>query len=76
VVAGLQKVANRITLGLILAALIVGAAMLMLVDTSFRILGYPGLPTIFFLLAAVAGIVLIVNIAFYDTKPRRETDQD
>ena len=35
VLEGLQKVANRITLGLILAAMIVGAAMLMRVETSF-----------------------------------------
>ena len=49
---GLQKVANRITLGLILAALIVGAAMLMRVETTFRILGYPGLAMLFFLAAA------------------------
>ena len=48
VLDGLQKVANRITLGLVLAALIVGAALLMRVETSFRILGYPGLPMIFF----------------------------
>ena len=41
--AGFQKVANRITLGLLLAALIIGAAMLMRVDTSFRILGIPDL---------------------------------
>jgi hypothetical protein len=41
--AEFQKVANRITLGLLLAALIIGAAMLMRVDTAFRILGYPGL---------------------------------
>jgi ubiquinone biosynthesis protein len=33
-ITGIQKVANRITAGLILAALIVGAAMLMRVDTA------------------------------------------
>src|SRR4029078_11324616 len=43
---GLQKVANRITLGLVVAALIVGAAMLMRVETTFRIFGYPGLAMI------------------------------
>ncbi|MGH9880199.1 MAG: ABC1 kinase family protein, partial [Pyrinomonadaceae bacterium] len=69
VLEGLQKVANRITLGLILAALIVGAAMLMRVETSFRILGYPGFPLIFFLLAAIAGIGLVLSIVFYDVKP-------
>ena len=52
VLEGLQKVANRITLGLILAAMIIGAAMLMRVETSFRIMGYPGLAMLFFLGAA------------------------
>lgn len=37
-IEGLQKVGNRITLGLLLAAIIVGAAMLMRVDTPFRML--------------------------------------
>jgi ubiquinone biosynthesis protein len=71
VLEGLQKVANRITLGLVVAALIVGAAMLMRVDSSFRIFGYPGLPMIFFLLAAVAGVVLAGSIVFNDVKRRK-----
>ena len=70
VLEGLQKVANRITLGLVLAALIIGAAMLMRVETSFRILGYPGLPLIFFVLAAIAGVGLIVTIVMNDVKAR------
>ena len=57
-IEGFQKVANRITVGLILAALIVGAALLMRVETSFRIWGYPGLAIIFFLAAAGGGIAL------------------
>jgi ubiquinone biosynthesis protein len=72
IVEGFQKVANRITLGLILAALIVGAAMLMRVETSFRILGYPGFPMIFFLLAAVAGIGLVITIVSTDVKARKK----
>ena len=64
--SGFQKVANRITVGLILAALIVGAALLMQVETSFRLLGYPGLAIVFFLLAAAGGILLIGNILFRD----------
>lgn len=51
---GMQKVANRIALGLVLAALIVGAALLMDVETSFRIFGYPGLAMLLFLAAAAA----------------------
>ncbi|MDP9292154.1 MAG: AarF/UbiB family protein [Verrucomicrobiota bacterium] len=63
---GLQKIANRITLGLILAALIIGAAMLMRVETTFRIFGYPGFAIICFLLAAGGGAALAVQILAHD----------
>ena len=72
VLEGLQKVANRITLGLVVASLIVGAAMLMRVETSFRIWGYPGLAMIFFLLAAAAGLGLAFSILFYDEHRRKK----
>jgi hypothetical protein len=65
---GLQKIANRITLGLILAALIVGAALLMRIDTRFRIFGYPGLAMLFFLAAAITGVVLAGNILLNDLR--------
>ena len=61
VIEGLQKVANRITLGLILAALIVGAAMIMRVETSFRLFGYPGLAMILFIMAGTGGLWLAVQ---------------
>jgi ubiquinone biosynthesis protein len=60
--SGFQKIANRITLGLLMAALIVSAAMLMQVSTSFRILGYPGIAMVFFFLAAVGGVGLMLQI--------------
>jgi predicted unusual protein kinase regulating ubiquinone biosynthesis (AarF/ABC1/UbiB family) len=63
---GFQKVANRITLGLIIAAMIIGAAMLMQVPSEFMIFGYPGLAMLFFLLAAVGGIYLSYIIVFKD----------
>ena len=62
IIGGLQKVANRITLGLLLASLIIGAAMLMRVETSFRILGYPAFAMLFFLVAATGAIWLGFNI--------------
>ena len=74
VLEGLQKVANRITLGLVVAALIVGAAMLMRVETSFRIFGYPGIAMILFSMAAAAGMVLAFSILFYDEKRRKKRD--
>ena len=71
-IEGFQKIANRITLGLLLASLIVGAALLMRVTTSFTILGYPGLAMMFFLLAAAGGIWLAVSILTGDRPQRHE----
>jgi predicted unusual protein kinase regulating ubiquinone biosynthesis (AarF/ABC1/UbiB family) len=71
-VEGINKVANRITMGLVLAAMIVGAAMLMRVETSFRILGYPGLAMLLFLVAAGSGLALVVNIFVTDHRAERE----
>jgi len=68
---GFIKVANRITMGLILASLIVGAALLMRVETSFRILGYPGLAILCFLFAAAGGVALVFNILWADHKHRQ-----
>lgn len=68
-IAGIQKIANRIALGLVLAALIVGAALLMRVETPFRIFGYPGLAMIFFLVAVAGGAALAASIVLSDRKP-------
>ena len=65
---GFQKVANRITVGLILASLIVGAALLMRVDTTFKILGYPGLAIVCFVAAAGGGVWLVLQIVMADRK--------
>jgi len=67
-IEGIQKIANRITVGLILAALIVSAAMLMRVETTFRILGYPGLAILFFLAAAGGGVALMFTILLSDRR--------
>jgi len=62
----LQKIANRIAAGLLLAALIVGAALLMQVRTSFTLFGYPGLAMLLFLLAAFCGFALVLSILVND----------
>jgi ubiquinone biosynthesis protein len=68
IIQGLQKVANRIALGLVLAALIVGAAMLMQVPTAFTILGYPGLAMVLFLAAVGGGFWLAWTIIAGDVR--------
>jgi predicted unusual protein kinase regulating ubiquinone biosynthesis (AarF/ABC1/UbiB family) len=72
-VEGFQKVANRIAMGLVLAALIVGAALLMQVRTSFTILGYPGLAILCFLGAACGGLALVGSILLGDRNDRRSS---
>ena len=75
VVESIEKVANRITVGLVLAALIVGAALLMRVETSFRIYGYPGFAMVCFLIAAAGGFWLVASTFLRDhksAKPRRD----
>ena len=70
-VDGMQKVANRITMGLILAALIVGAALLMRIETSFHIFGYPGLAILCFLGAGAGGLLLMISILIHDRYPKK-----
>ena len=79
IVESIEKVANRITAGVVLAALIIGAALLVRVDTEFRIMGYPGLAMIFFLAAGLGGFWLVISthvksryttvVSFFSTLP-------
>jgi uncharacterized membrane protein YeaQ/YmgE (transglycosylase-associated protein family) len=71
VVDGIEKVANRITNGLLLAALIIGAALMMRIDTRWHLFGYPGLAMLCFLAAALGAVVLLYNIAAQDRKSRK-----
>jgi ubiquinone biosynthesis protein len=69
---GMQKIANRITTGLILAALIIGASLLMRVETSFRLFGYPGLAMLCFIAAGGGGFWLVTSIFVQDYKTRKK----
>ncbi|MGD0007580.1 MAG: AarF/UbiB family protein [Terriglobia bacterium] len=72
IMEGLQKIANRITMGLVLAALIMGASLLMQIQTSFRIFGYPGMAILCFLAAAAGGFWLVFSILVQDQKSRKK----
>lgn len=75
VVEGIQKIANRITSGILLAALIMGASLLMQIETSFRIFGYPGLAILCFLAAAAGGFWLLISIFVQDQRGRKKPPQ-
>jgi predicted unusual protein kinase regulating ubiquinone biosynthesis (AarF/ABC1/UbiB family) len=70
-IEGFQKVANRITMGLVLASLVVGAALLMRVETRFQIMGYPALAMACFLAAATGGFALVISILLSDRRVKK-----
>ena len=75
-IESMHKIANRITVGIIAAAMIVGAALMMDVPTRHQLLGYPALALVMFLVAAGLGGGLVLSILVSDrkTKPRAEKD--
>lgn len=61
---GFHRVANRITVGVILAAVIIGASLMMRIESDFTLFGYPGIAMIFFLIAAIGGLIIVGRIVF------------
>ena len=71
----LQKIANRISAGLVTAALIVASAMMMRVDTAgARLFGYPAIALVLFLVGAGLGLAIVLSALLGDrkAKPREE----
>jgi hypothetical protein len=68
---GVQKLANRLTTGLVVAALVIGAALIMRIDARPKIFGYPAVAIILFGIAAAAAAWLLVSIAIADLPQRR-----
>lgn len=71
-VEGFQKIANRITAGVLLGSLILGASLLARIPTSFTILGYPGLAMLCFLGAGAGSVWLLFTIFFQDEKIKKK----
>ena len=66
----LQKIANRISAGLVTAALIVASAMMMRVQSDTRLLGYPAIALVLFVVAAGLGIAIVLSALLRDRKAR------
>ena len=67
----LQKIANRITAGLISAALVVGAALALRIDAGPRLFGYPGIALVMFVLAFALATALMLSALFSDRRVSR-----
>jgi ubiquinone biosynthesis protein len=70
--AGMHKIANRITVGVVIAALLVSSSMMMRVQTRFTIAGYPGLAVLGYLLASAAAFYLILSTILRDRKDQEK----
>jgi len=58
----LDKMVNRMSISLILSALLIGSSLVILSDKGFMILGFPALGIIGFILSAMLGLWLIISI--------------
>ena len=67
----MEKVGNRLTVGLILAAIVVGAALTMGIEGGPRLFGYPAVSIVFFVVAALGGLGLAGYILIGDRRRRR-----
>ncbi|HEV7525162.1 MAG TPA: AarF/UbiB family protein [Acidimicrobiia bacterium] len=67
---GVQKLANRVTAGMVIASLVIGAALIMRIPTSAQLFGYPAIAIVLFLVAAASAAWLLVSIQFRDLPQR------
>lgn len=67
----LQKIANRLVLGIVIAATVLGAALLMRVPSQTQVFGYPAIAMVCFLLAVLGGAALSAWIVVSDRRIAR-----
>jgi ubiquinone biosynthesis protein len=72
---GIQQLANRVTTGLVVAAMIIGAAMIMRIETSAELFGYPALAIVLFVVATGLGLWLAGSSMLHDLPRRRRADR-
>ena len=58
----LERISNRVTFGIILAALIVGSSMIITTGVKPLLFGFPALGVVGYLVSGILGLWLIVNI--------------
>jgi predicted unusual protein kinase regulating ubiquinone biosynthesis (AarF/ABC1/UbiB family) len=64
--AGIHKVANRITVGLVIAALLLSSSLIMRYPSRTMLFGYPAFAMVGYIVAAIAAIYLIVSTLVRD----------
>ncbi|HEV7921061.1 MAG TPA: AarF/UbiB family protein [Thermoanaerobaculia bacterium] len=68
--SGMHKIANRITVGVVIAALLIASSLMMRVPVGFHLFGYPAIAILGYLAAAIAGVYLVFSIFMKDRKDK------
>jgi predicted unusual protein kinase regulating ubiquinone biosynthesis (AarF/ABC1/UbiB family) len=74
-IENVQKVANRISTGLIIASLILSSALLMRVETESRLFGYPAIALVLFGLAVAMGLGIVFSSLRRDRNARSPVER-
>lgn len=71
----LQKIANRVSAGIITAALIMASSLMMRVETGWHLFGYPAIAMLLMLVGVVMGLGLIVSALLFDRRARAKEER-
>ncbi len=71
----LQKIANRVSAGIVTAALILAAAMMMKVDTGWHLFGYPAIAFTLMCIGVALGLGIILSALIFDRRARSKEER-
>lgn len=71
----LQKIANRVSAGIVTAALILAAAMMMKVDTGWHLFGYPAIAFTLMFIGVALGLGIILSALIFDRRARAKEER-
>lgn len=71
----IHQAANRLTTGLVIAAITIAAALMSGIDAGPTLMGYPAVSLVFFLIAAITGMLFIAQIVAQDRATKKRAKQ-
>ena len=75
IMRGVQKLANRVAGAVVVASLVIGAALIMRIQTDAQLFGYPALAIVLFLIAAASAMLMLGGILMSDLPQRKRSDR-
>lgn len=71
----LQKIANRVSAGIVTAALIMASAMMMRIDTGVHLFGYPATAMVLMLIGVFLGLGIVLSALLFDRRARAHEER-